>query len=198
LIIGNTSVLAIESTITRAYERLSFRALGFFVIYVGGRCYGRRSPDSTMLACSYDEAKRRIAGRGCHIAPFANEPDAGSIADAFRNAIYAEEQEEAYFGIPLSDFGDMIHSKRIVWAADGDEAFDDGSYVLQFDVGDRVRLIAFKSMKNSYLHDPVTCSDVWLAADDFYRILQDWHDAFEAEWASTPKVSEASDASGNT
>ena len=32
----------------------------------------------------------------------------------------------------------------LVSAPDGDEAFDDGSYVLQFDVGDRVRLIAFK------------------------------------------------------
>lgn len=196
MIIGNPSVFAIESSISRAYERLSFRALGFFVIYVGGRCYGRCSPDSTMLACSYDEVERRIAGRGSHTTPFATESEAGRIADAFRNAVYAEKQEERYFDIPLADFIDMIHSKRTVWAPDGDEAFDDGSYVLQFDVGDRVRLIAFKSIENGCLHDPAARSDVWLAADDFYRILQDWRDAFEAEWASAPKISEADEHPG--
>jgi hypothetical protein len=73
---------------------------------------------------------------------------------------------------------------------DGDEAFDDRSYVLQFDVGDRVRLIAFRPMEGSCLHDPATLRDVWLVANDFYRILQDWLDAFEAEWASMPKVSD--------
>jgi hypothetical protein len=197
LIIGNLSVFAIESSITQAYERLSFRALGFFVIYVGGRCYGRRSPDSTMLACSYDEVKRRIAERRSHSTPFATESDAGQIADAFRDAIYAEKQQERHFGMPLPDFVRVIHSKRIMWAPDGDEAFDDGSYVLQFDVGDRVRLIAFKSTKEN-LHDPATLSDVWLPADDFYRVLQGWHDAFVAEWASMPKISGADGARGNT
>ena len=84
----------------------------------------------------------------------------------------------------------MISSKRIIWAPDGDEAFDDGSYVLQFDVGDRVRLIAFKSCPGHF-YDRATLSDVSLAADDFYCVLQKWHDAFEAEWASMPKVSDA-------
>jgi hypothetical protein len=104
LVIGNPSVLAIKSSITRAYQRLSFRALGFFVIYVGGRCYGRRSPDSTMLACSFDEVKRRISLRGSHTTPFASEPDAGKVADAFRNAVYAEKQEETYFGLFRQSF----------------------------------------------------------------------------------------------
>ena len=45
-----------------------------------------------------------------------------------------------------------------MWAPDGDEPFDDASYVLQFDVKDRVRLIAFKSSEG-YLHDPATLSD---------------------------------------
>ncbi len=190
MIVGNPSVFAIESSITRAYERLSFRALGFFVIHAGGRCYGRRSPESTMLACSYDEVERRIALQGSHTVPFASEPDAGQIADALRNALYAEKGQQGHFGIPLAEFSDMIRSKRIVWAPDGDEAFDDGSYVLQFDVGDRVRLIGFKSSEG-YRHDPSTLSDIWLAANDFYSVLQNWHDAFEDEWASMPKVSDA-------
>jgi hypothetical protein len=187
LIVGEPSVFAIESSITEAYERLSFRALGFFVIYVGGFCYGRRSADSTMLACSFDQVRSRIAMSGDHTAPFAVEPDAERIAEAFRNAIYGEEQRESYFGIPLPEFSKMIYSRRIVWAPDGDEAFDDGSYVLQFDIKDHVRLIAFKSTPYGP-YDPSTIRDVRLAADDFYSLLRKWQYAFENEWAKLPKA----------
>jgi hypothetical protein len=93
--IGSPSVLAVESSITRAYERLSCRALGFFVIHVGGRCYGGRSVDATMMACSFDEVESRIALRGSHSVPFASEPDAGKIADRFRSALYAEKQRKS-------------------------------------------------------------------------------------------------------
>lgn len=187
MIIGDPSVLAIESGITQAYEQLSFRALGFFSVYVSGFCYGRRSADSTMLARSFDEVRSRIAMRGGHIVPFAAETDAGRIATAFRNAIYGEEPRESHFGIPQPQFREMIYSKRIVWAPDGDEAFDDGSYVLQFDIKDHVRLIAFKSAP-CHPYDPATIRDTWLAADDFYDILHRWHEAFESEWASLPKA----------
>lgn len=189
MIIGNPSVFAIESSITRAYERLSFRARGFFVIYAGGRCYGKRSPDSTLLACSYEEVERRTTERGTHSVPFSIEPDGRKIADAVRSAIYAEEPDEYYFGVPRSAFSDMIYSRHVLWAPDGDEAFDDRSYVLQFDIGDRVRLIAFKSGEG-YARDDSTFTDTWLAADDFYHILRRWHDDFTAEWASMDKTAE--------
>ena len=185
MISGNASVLAIESGITQAYERSSFRALGFFVIHVGGRRYGVYEPDATLLANSFDEVERRLVGRGGHTASFASL-DAGKIADAFRSAIYAEKQETSYFGVSLSEFCEILYSKHIIWAPDGDAAFDDGSYVLQFDVRDRVRLIAFKCGPDC-LHDPATLSDVWLASDDFYCVLQQWHDGFKSEWASMPR-----------
>jgi len=145
-------------------------------------------PDATMLACSFSEVERRLIRRGQHTAPFATE-EAGEIADAFRNAIYAEEQEESYFGIPLPDFAKLFsgNSSDLMWVPDGDEAFDEGSYVLQFDMDDRARLIAFRCLEG-YRHDPASLSDVWLSADAFYDVLQQWHDAFEAEWASLPKL----------
>lgn len=189
MIIGDTSVLAIESSISQAYEQLSFRALGFFAIYVSGFCYGRRSADSTMRACSFDEVESRIAMRGSHVVPFTAETDAGKIASAFRNAIYGEEPSESHFGIPSAQFREMIYSKRIVWAPDGDEAFDDGSYVLQFDLKDQVRLIAFKSTI-CHPYDSPTIRDIWIASDNFYDILRRWHEAFENEWASLPKSSD--------
>lgn len=193
MIVGDPSIFAIESCITLAYERLSFRALGFFVVHIRGCSYGRRSPDSTMLASSFDEVERRLALRGSHVVPFASEPDAEKIARAFHNALYEDEQQENYFGIPLLEFSEMIWSKRIAWCPDGDEAFDDGSYVLQFDVQDRVRLIAFNCNQDASGR-PANVSDLWIAADDFYSILRKWCDTFEMEWTNTPKANESSEA----
>jgi hypothetical protein len=145
MIVGNSSVFAIESAITRAYERPSLLALGFFAIHVGGSAFGVCATDATMLACSFDEARRRIDRRGTHTASFSTELDAGAIADAFRRGVYGGDQDESYFGIPRKEFSELFYrSSHLMWAPDGDEAFDDGSYLLQFDVGDRVRLIAFK------------------------------------------------------
>jgi hypothetical protein len=70
---------------------------------------------------------------------------------------------------------------------DGDEAFDDGSYVLQFDVGDRVRPIAFKRPES--LVNPTSVREVWLSSDTFDSALREWRDFFLAEWESLPKHS---------
>jgi len=182
MIIGDPQFFAIESKITQVYERLSYKALGYFVIHINGHCYGVRKDDATMLACSFDEVKRRVANRGRHTADFA-ELDAGKIADAFRSAVYADEQEESYFGIELSKFRRHFdrNDNDLLWAPDGDAAFDDGSYVMQFDVWNRVRLIAFRS-DQGHSHDPSTLSEVWMPIEEFYRVLQQWLDLFETEW----------------
>jgi hypothetical protein len=181
MIIGEPEVFAIESKISKAYVGLGLRALGLFVIHVGGKRYGVYESDATMLANSLDEVARRLKDRGLHIAPFACEPHGGEIADAFRNARFADEQKESFFGIKLDDFVQVLGLNNLVWAPDGDEAFDDGSYVLQFDVGDQVRLIAFK-FGSDFLHDPRTIRDLWIAADRYYSVLERWLEAFEAEW----------------
>ena len=167
-IIGNKSVFAIESGIAHAYEGVGFHALGFIVIYVGGRRYGIYSPDAAMLAGPLGAVKERIARRGCHIVPFATEPDAGKIADAVCDAVYATDQESIqFFNVPQPVFCNLIHSSHISWAGELDEAFDDLSFLLQFDVENRVRLIAFKNQDEGYHHDPKTLKDVWLGADEF-------------------------------
>jgi len=184
MIVGDPSVFAIESHITEAYQRPSQLALGFFVIHVSGFAFGVRTTDATMLACSYEAVLRRMDHRGKHIAPFANEL-AGEIADAFRNAVYGEELRNNYFGLTHDQFSSFFEepSTDLIWAPDGDEAFDDGSYVLQFDVGQNVRLIAFRTF-TSGAHDPRTLVDTWLAADDYYDALKRWREAFKSEWES--------------
>jgi len=159
------------------------------VIHVKCCHYGVCEPEATMLACSLDAVERRISDCGSHTTAFATELDSGQIADAFRSVFYSEEQSESYFGMTAADFAEAISSKHIQWAPDGDEAFDDGSYVLQFDVDDQVRLIAFKRGPDGR-HDSSTLSDLWIASDEFYAVLRRWRDSFTEEWAALPKVAE--------
>lgn len=194
MLIGTPSSFAIESGITVSFERVSFMALGFFNIHIGGHRYGVHAPDATMLACSYGEVERRIVERGLHTAPFAAEPEAGKIADAYRDATYAPDKEdEGYFGMPCREFRNLFCSKHLIWAPDGDVAFDDRSYVVQFDQGDRIRLIGFKSAEQGYHHALFSLADIWLDAEEFYRILEDWRNAFLTEWRLAPKIKESED-----
>lgn len=188
MIVGDPEIFAIESVITEAYENPGLRALGCFVIHIAGRSYGVKESDATMLACSFEEVGRRLAGRGSHNPVFPMDASTGEIADAFRRAGYATcEESERFFGITFLQLNEEIIAKRLAWALDGDEAFDDGSYVLQIEDQKRVRLVAYVSTPD-LLYDPATLRDVWLSSDDFYDILQNWRDRFETEWMAAPKL----------
>jgi hypothetical protein len=188
VIVGNPSTFAIESQITQAFERLGSRALGSFTILIEGFRYGVYEPDATLLAVSFDEVQRRITRRGSHTTPFT-DAEPGVIADAYRAAVYGEEYGRPYPGIALEDFASSIFSSRITWAPDGDEAFDDGSYVLQFDAKARVRLIGFKTTPDGRFNSS-TLRDVWLEGEQFYGVLHSWHASFLADWEALPKVKE--------
>jgi len=165
------------------------RALGLFVIHICGKRYGVHEPDATGLACSFDKVRERISWRGRHTASFIYEPDACKIADAYRHAIYAPDQEtETFYGLTAAEFRASIYQRKLVWAPDGDQAFYDGSFVLQLDEEDHVRLIGFKTKKEGYGHEPGTLADLWIGANEFYGILEDWSSAFEHEWCAAPKA----------
>ena len=187
MIVGNPNIFAIESEITRAYERTSQLALGFFVVHVAGRCYGIREPEASMLGVSFDQIGQRIARRGNHNPPFPMNAPAADIAYSFRHAIYDESKEgELFFGMPLHQFTEAISSNNLEWISD--EEFDDSSYVMQFEDENQVRLIAFTGTPD-FLYDPATLRDVSLSQNEFYWILQVWHHRFKDEWISLPKVS---------
>lgn len=188
MIVGDPSVLAIESHITTAYPQQGLRGIGFFLITIKGQTYGVRENDATALANSFDEVGQRIVDRGNHTSPILCESNASVVANAFIRALYCNgDGEESYLGLSRSQFSDAVYANRIIWAPDGDSAFDDGSYVLQFDSGDLVRLIAFKRCgEDSY--DPSTLNDLWLPQEDYYGILQTWHSRFENEWSVLPKA----------
>jgi len=185
MFVGDAATFAVESEISQAYQRLSFRGLGFFVIHLGGLVYGVKAPDATLLACSFEQVCERLESRGKHDGSVFSNVDAGGVADAFTRAAYAPSSEETILGLSEAELRDAIYSNKLQWAPDGDEAFDDGSYVLQFDVGTRVRLIGFKH--DSFRHEPATLREVWLEADAFYGVLSQWRDRFLAEWQAAPK-----------
>lgn len=188
VIVGDPTVFAIESSITQPYSSLGQRALGYFIIHLGGSEYGVRSPDATLLACSFDAVQRRIARQGTHSISFGLEADAAKIVEAFRAATYDEgRQEERFFGMSCDEFRDTLASSEIGWAPDGDAAFDDGSHVLQFDCGNRVRLIAFKN-EDSFDDVVRTLAEVWVSSDEFYGLLKKWQFGFEIEWAAALKL----------
>lgn len=184
LLIGNPSLFAIESQITERVEAASQRALGFFVIYLRSRLYGVRQPDATLLACSFDEVERRIARRGSHTVPELFHLSPEVIAEAYRLVFYGDPPQ-AQIRLPISDstFRALITSRHIQWAPDGDEAFDDGSYVLQLETDSEVRLIAFRGDSSDTLYDSATLSEVLMPSNVFYRVLAQWRAWFQAATA---------------
>lgn len=186
MIVGDPDQFAIECDILSASKKASIRAIGLFNIHICGYRYGSTAIDSTALACSFDEVERRISHRGSHTAPFSAEPDAGLIAESVRSALY-EEGRRSYFGLPLAVFADLIYENHLLWAPDGDEAFDDGSYVLQFDRGNQVRLIGFKSHAQ-FSYDRSTLRDLWISQALFYGILDQWSILFETQRMSVLKT----------
>lgn len=191
MIVGNPSKLAIESSITVAFESSSsFLALGYFILHIGDRRFGVQEAEATMLGCSVDRVERIISNRGNHDGGILTTADASEIADGYLNAFCGEEVQASYCGIPGASFCRLFEENtcNVVWAPDGDAAFDDGSNVLLFDSRDQVRLIAFQSDENCR-HIPFTLRDLRIASDEFYTVLRQWFDAFHTEWASTPKSS---------
>ncbi|MFS8116397.1 Imm42 family immunity protein [Rhizobium jaguaris] len=185
MLVGNPKEFAVESEITEVYPRLSQRALGFFVIHIKNRIYGVRKPDATLLANSFDAVDRRIKQRGQHNLPSARIISAKKIAEAFSTARHGDVTEnERFLGMSLSQFEQVVYTRDIMWAPDGDEAFDDGSYILQFDEGSEVRLIAF--VNQSALAETIaTVSEQWLDTNIYYEVLSNWKSAFEEEWRAS-------------
>lgn len=180
MIVGDCRIFAIESGITEAVESLSQLALGYFVIHVGGRVFGVRQPDASMLGCSFNEVEHRLQRRGTHVPPISLDVPATDIATAYLDAFYRDNARTDYFGLSQHQFVDALQPSGTIWAPDGDEAFDDGSHILQFDVDGRVRIVAFL---NTEVPDDFsqTISEEWVDADLFYAIVSGWKTLFSLE-----------------
>ena len=193
MLVGDPSVFAIESTAIEWYERLSFRALGSFVVHIDGVAYGRPESDATLLACAFDEVSRRHRARGTHDAAFATDSSGIAIAAAFEASLSRPEIDaEPVLGQSTEAFGAFLATRGIRWAPGGDEEWDDRSRILQFDVGDQVRIVAFKGTEPTRFDHP-SFRDAWMEAERFYDVLRDWSSTFQREWERARKIPEGID-----
>ena len=167
---------------SEVYEGRGQMALGYFAIDIMDCSYGIVKPEATLLACSYYSVIDRIELRGSHVAPFSSELDGKKIAQKFYDYKYGEASDNCgVFGLLRSEFMDIFHSNGIIWAPDGDQAFDDGSFVLQFDIDSRVRLLGFR-VDDQGAVDVSSFSDCFMEAHEFYAVLQNWASAFILDW----------------
>ena len=180
---GNKSTFAIESQISYLSKDLSITsALGYFVIYINDHMYGVKSDDATMLSCSFDEVSNRVCDKDRHLAPFSYSATPIDIATAYLSTFYWEHPDvQPELNKLVETFKLYNENNKLTWAPDGDAAFDDGSFVLQFDYADKVRLIAFKNTEQ-YEN---TINEIWIPIDMFYEILVEWRDCF-ATYLSMP------------
>jgi len=180
MLIGDPDIFAIESFVNKVYPNSSFLALGFFSIHVAGNVYGVRLPDASMLSCSFNAVRRRIERRGCHLLPCNSDLDALLIVEAVHNLIYSENPKSYVLGLPRENLIESLYGKEVLWAPDGDEAFDDGGHVLHIDYGDKVRIIAFlNNEKIESIKESV--AEICLSSNEFYEILGRWRNFFEKE-----------------
>jgi Immunity protein 42 len=181
LLVGDVSRFAIETAIKESYDSESLMALGSFVVHVAGKSYGMPDADATLLAVPFDSIRRRISKRGRHRAPFSKFSDATALAEALVTAVYTETRPtEMALGLSISEIVKILDDNFIDWGPGGDEAFDDGTHIYQFDVDDSVRIVACK-----YRDDDDLClSELWLPSDEFYSILNNWQKQFDLEWCA--------------
>ncbi|MEO6395695.1 MAG: hypothetical protein ABIO40_07260 [Devosia sp.] len=147
--------------------------MGYFLIHVLGKRHGVKASDATALGNSVDEVEQRIARRGQHVFSQEAEMSANDIVARYVGGWYGDESQNDAFVA-------AVHGANVVWAPDGDEAFDDGSHVLQFDRGVSARLIGFRHADN--IEETIaSVVEVIMPADAFYTVLADWHQAFTHE-----------------
>ena len=187
---GDRGVFAIESAMSRVFDSTSLYGLGYFVVHLNNARFGVYARDATALACSLDEVRERISQRGKHSAAEWNDLDAFAMAHAFRAAVYDPSLliEPALAG-RLEDFAAILRASKLMWAPDGDEAFDDGSYILQIDSGSMVRLIGFRAQDEAPGFDPGSLEEVVIPESEFYGVLERWVSRFLSEWTRAEKES---------
>jgi len=188
--IGDPKIFAIESEIFEAYENLGFFGLGFFVLHVNSHQYGVREENATMLGCALSEAQERLYDRGKHIAPFAYGNSAKNIIQGLREARYDPfPKRELIWGLSLDEINNIVGSSKCYWDTRCDEAFDDGSLILQFDIKEKVRLIANKT-SNSLSKMPEEhefLQDLIIDSPMFYGILEEWIYRIKKQWNDMTK-----------
>ena len=187
MIAGNPSRFAIESEITGYVTKRFPGCVGYFVVHVAGETYCRKTEDATDLPGSFDAVEERLQRRGRRQVEYLESHSAHDIAEAYIAFVYAgEEHVPSTNSIDMEKFIFVFGRGDCVWMPDGTEAADDGSHLIQFDVQDRVRLIAFRSDPDALVKSG-SLRELMLGGDEFYGVCDQWRQRFRKEWEAAAK-----------
>jgi hypothetical protein len=178
VIVGNPDQFAIESQIDLVDVDEHFRAWGAFGLHVGGVRYGVWEDGCTSFSNSPGEVQRLLSTRGSRTQPERQDRPAFELADQWLDVNFRVRPRTITEHERIS-VSEILHTPACYWP-EMDREFDDGSTVLLFDVGDKVRIVAFK---NSGGNDVTHLSDQVLPANAFYEVLAGWLSAFEKDLA---------------
>lgn len=175
MILGDSQVFGLELRVSELFERASFVALGCYRVHVDGVAFGVDDDEASLLACSYQSLDARLRCRGRHVFEPAREYSGAEIAAAYTDAVYSDrDPDDVELGLPLRALGPTFHERRLVLAPDGDQVFDDSSRILHFDLEERVRLVAYRSVSCNSADGTRDLVDVELDAELFYGTLDQW------------------------
>jgi len=187
ILIGDKRRFAIETGFAPQSGRKIATVYGLFRIWIDGLGYGIDQEDATCLANSYEWLKYRLDNRGTFVGVDWSNKSVQEILGSARYEIYGRIGATAESCEPF---------RRLMMAPDGDEAFDDGSTIIQFDVNNVVRLVAGRTSamnsvealdratyRDEYSRllrwEPGTLRDITFDADVFYDTIRQWLSAFE-------------------
>jgi hypothetical protein len=182
ILVGDVNIIAVESYVDQFLPAKGQLGVGYFIIHVAGRVFGVKDRRASVLGNSYYEVCERIGRRGKHDLSFSGQVDAKELSLSVLNILY----DRGFKKFPLSteletEMERVLYTSNIIWAPDGDEAFDDGSHVLQIDEGRHARVIALVNHETEDLTiDSIV--ELRISADEFYEILYSWSRKFEEEW----------------
>ena len=177
IVLGHSDSFMLDTCVSLIYpgNRIS-KSLGWFNIWISGHRYGCHEPDSTLLGNSYDRVGAIIRNRGGHTSALSEYP-ANDIALRLGGACFGGLEFAEVQGMSSDELYADVIRRRLWWAPDGDEAFDDGSNVIIFDIGASVRLVGFRMTDNAEAVVDVHESAVPEAV--FYDLLIEWRNRFE-------------------
>ncbi|MEN2711105.1 hypothetical protein ACQKOH_06405 [Sphingomonas sp. NPDC092331] len=185
ILTGDRTALAIESYVDEFIASRSQMGIGYFLIHAGGKRYGVEDPRACAMGSSYSEVLSRLRREGEHVLTFASRIDARDLAIHVVNHIYDRGFSEPVLPPEWKQEIDaLLYANALIWAPDGDAAFDDGSHVLQIDDGDKVRIIAFVNADTQGELES-SLADVTTERAHYYAVLREWAQKFELQWMNS-------------
>ncbi|GHV05303.1 hypothetical protein FACS189485_12080 [Spirochaetia bacterium] len=116
----SNKAFAIESYISKAYSMRGYMGIGYFLIHLHEKTFGKRADDATGLACSYDSVLDRINRKGKHLVPeyFVTAPaiEIATLIRLWYSTAYKELQMSDGTIISSNAFSEMIYKNNLLWA----------------------------------------------------------------------------------